>query len=418
MGKIHILHGKDTNFPHTIVCSVSKKRITLEEKCVMKKIRYRLVYNRRGKLTRQGTALVQVEAYLEKRHMYMSTGVYLRPEHWDDETGTVTPANPNHVNLNAFLFECMFNVEKVELELWRRGIRPSLQMVREQMGSRCTCDTSFHAFAEEHIRKSSRRKGSKENMRSTLKLLRTFRPDYDWGDLTYTFLHDFDTWLRQRGCCTNTVGKHLRQLRTLLNEAVRQGYLPSSPFARFRIRHEDTAHAFLTPDELRRLERLTPDKPRLLHTLHAYLFCCYTGLRYSDFTALRRENIVMRGGKRWLVFRSRKTNVETDIPLYLMGGGRAEEILARYPDVEALARIGCNREVNHRLRELARMARIAKHMTFHTARHTCATTLVYEGVPITSVQKVLGHRKVSTTQIYSEVHAATLVRDLTPRRRK
>lgn len=97
--------------------------------------------------------------------------------------------------------------------------------------------------------------------------------------------------------------------------------------------------------------------------------------------------------------------------------GKAVEILSLYADVETLARIGCNREVNARLKQLAGMARITKRMTFHTARHTCATTLVYDGVPITSVQKVLGHRKISTTQVYSEVHNATLVKDLSRKKR-
>lgn len=49
---------------------------------------------------------------------------------------------------------------------------------------------------------------------------------------------------------------------------------------------------------------------------------------------------------------------------------------------------------------------------FHLARHTCATLLVHQGVPITTVQKLLGHTSVKTTQIYSEVLSSTIVRDL------
>lgn len=50
---------------------------------------------------------------------------------------------------------------------------------------------------------------------------------------------------------------------------------------------------------------------------------------------------------------------------------------------------------------------------FHTARHTCATLLVHQGVPITTVQRILGHTSVRTTQIYSDVFAETLIKDLT-----
>ena len=49
---------------------------------------------------------------------------------------------------------------------------------------------------------------------------------------------------------------------------------------------------------------------------------------------------------------------------------------------------------------------------FHSARHTCATLLVYQGVPITSVQKILGHSSLRTTQMYSEIMPGTVVKDL------
>lgn len=56
---------------------------------------------------------------------------------------------------------------------------------------------------------------------------------------------------------------------------------------------------------------------------------------------------------------------------------------------------------------------LASPCIFHTARHTCATLLVHQGVPITTVQRILGHTSVRTTQIYSDVFAETLIKDLT-----
>jgi site-specific recombinase XerD len=57
-------------------------------------------------------------------------------------------------------------------------------------------------------------------------------------------------------------------------------------------------------------------------------------------------------------------------------------------------------------------------MSSHTSRHTCATLLVHQGVAITTVQKLLGHTSVKTTQIYSEVLSSTIVRDLKNVQRK
>ena len=72
-------------------------------------------------------------------------------------------------------------------------------------------------------------------------------------------------------------------------------------------------------------------------------------------------------------------------------------VLERYDIVTDFAKIGPNSEANKYLAQLAALARIRKHITYHTARHTCATLLVHQGVPITTVQKLLGHTSVRTT---------------------
>ena len=61
---------------------------------------------------------------------------------------------------------------------------------------------------------------------------------------------------------------------------------------------------------------------------------------------------------------------------------------------------------------------LAQPITFHCFRHTCATLLIHQGVAITTVQKLLGHTSVKTTQIYSEILSSTIVRDLKNAQRK
>ena len=61
---------------------------------------------------------------------------------------------------------------------------------------------------------------------------------------------------------------------------------------------------------------------------------------------------------------------------------------------------------------------LASPCIFHAARHTCATLLIHQGVPITTVQRLLGHTSVKTTEIYSEILSSTIVRDLKAVKRK
>ena len=384
----------------------------------MDKIKYRLVYNRKKQLNKQGTALVQVEALLNQRKVYFKTNIYLRPEHWDKQTSQVCN-HPQANDLNTMLFEFILHLQAIELSLWKRGIPVTLSLLKDAIKKDKPVNVTFPVFARTYIQESDRKRSTKENLLTTITVLQEFRPGLDFKDITYTFLRDFEVHLKEKGNSVNTVAKHMRQLRTLVNEAINQGYIPSDayPFRKYKIKQAKGRKEFLTPDELKRLENLDVDK-KLRHVLDAFLFCCYTGLRYSDFCQLTPENIIRVNGKRWLYFKSVKTDVEIRLPLHLLFEGKALAVLERYDIVTDFAKIGPNSEANKYLAQLAALARIRKHITYHTARHTCATLLVHQGVPITTVQKLLGHTSVRTTEVYSEVLSNTIIRDLKAVKRK
>ena len=363
-------------------------------------------------------ALVQAEALLNQRKVYFKTNIYLKPEHWDKQTSQVCN-HPQANDLNTMLFEFVLHLQAIELSFWKRGIPVTLSLLKDAIKKDKPVNVTFPVFARIYVQESDRKRSTKENLLTTVTVLQEFRPGIDFKDITYTFLRDFEVHLKEKGNSVNTIAKHLRQLRTLVNEAINQGYIPSDayPFRKYKIKQEKGRKEFLTPDELKRLENLDVDK-KLRHVLDAFLFCCYTGLRYSDFCQLTPENIIRVNGKRWFYFKSVKTDVEVRLPLHLLFEGKALAVLERYDIVTDFAKIGPNSEANKYLAQLAALARIRKHITYHTARHTCATLLVHQGVPITTVQKLLGHTSVRTTEVYSEVLSNTIIRDLKAVKRK
>ena len=384
----------------------------------MEKIRYRLVYNRKKHLNKQGTALVQVEASLNQRKIYFKTNLYIKPEHWDKRTSQVI-GHPQANDLNSMLFEFVLHLQGIELALWKRGVPATLSLLKDAMKKNRPINITFPIFAKEYVQHSDRRESTKENLFTTITVLQEFRPGLDFKDITYTFLKDFEVYLREKGNGINTVAKHLRQLRTLVNEAINQGYIHADayPFRKFKIKQEKGSHEFLTPDELKKLENLEVHDLKLRHVLDAFLFCCYVGLRFSDFCQLTPSNFIRVNGKKWLHFKSIKTGIELRLPLHLLFEGRALSILDKY-DITEFANLGSNSEVNKSLSVIIGMTRIKKHITYHTARHTCATLLIHQGVPITTVQKLLGHTSVKTTEIYSEILSSTILRDLKAIKRK
>ena len=380
----------------------------------MRKISYRPVYNRKKQLNSQGMALLQVEAYLEKRKAYFSTHIYLTPEQWDNRRKMVR-SHPHAEALNYQIKEFMIALEEKELSLWRDGKTVSLEGLKDEFRSKTS--KSFLSFIKEDIHSSQAKESTKRNRMSTYFLLAKFRSHLEFKDLSPRLVYDFEKFLFDNKLKTNTVAKHMKHLKAFVNSAINKSYLTLNdyPFRRYRIKTSASRHTFLIPEELEKLEQLVLPERHVswAHTLDAFLFCCYTGLRYSDFVNLSEKNIVMIDRKPWLVFNAVKTGIEVKLPLAFLFEGKAWKLLRKHKGhLKEFFTIKPNSNVNKELIRIGKYAGMEKHFSFHSARHTNATLLIYKGANITTVQKLLGHRNVTTTQIYSDVMGSTIVKDL------
>ncbi len=381
----------------------------------MSKIIYNLVYNRKKSLNKKGMALVQVEAYLDRKKKYFSTKVYLKPEQWDNKK-LIVKNHPNADALNRLIYEFMAMIEKKELELWQRGKRISLELLKEALGT-SEDNTSFILFFRQEVANSSLKESTKQNHLSTLTLLQQFKKDVTFSDLTFEFISSFEHFLQSNGYHTNTIAKHMKHLKRHINTAINKDYMEIQKYAfrKYKIKTVENKHTHLSPEELEKLEKLklTGRFTRMQKTLDAFLFCCYAGMRYSDFVNLSPDNIVEIRQEIWLIYKSIKTRTEVRLPLYLLFEGKGLVILDKYrDDLQGFFHLKDNSNVNKELIVISRLAGVAKRISFHTARHTNATLLIYNGVNITTVQKLLGHKSVKTTQVYTNIMDITIVNDL------
>lgn len=381
----------------------------------MSKIIYNLVYNRKKSLNKKGMALVQVEAYLDRKKKYFSTKVYLKPEQWDAKK-LVVRNHPNTDALNRVIYGYMAAIEKKELELWQQGRRISLDLLKDVL-STSENNSSFIPFFRQEVANSALKESTKRNHLSTLALLQEFKKDVSFSDLTFEFISSFEYFLQSRGYHTNTIAKHMKHLKRHINVAINKDYMEIQKYAfrKYKIKTVENKHTHLVPEELEKLEKLnlTGRYVKYQKTLDAFLFCCYAGMRYSDFINLSPNNIVEIRQETWLIYKSVKTNTEVRLPLYLLFEGKGIAILEKYQDnLQEFFHLRDNSNVNKDLIVIARMAGLSKKISFHTARHTNATLLIYNGVNITTVQKLLGHKSVKTTQVYTNVMDMTIVNDL------
>lgn len=380
----------------------------------MRKISYRPIFNRKNQLNTQGKALLQIEAYLERRKVYFSTHIYLTPEQWDNKKKLIK-LHPNAEALNYRVSEFIFTLEEKELSIWKDGRTITLQGLKDEFHSKTR--KSFLSFIIEDIESSQFKESTKRNRMTTCRLLSKFRNHIEFKELTPQLVYDFEKFLFDNHFKTNTVAKHMKHFKAFVNSAINKAYIDLSdyPFRRYHIKMSEPRHSFLLPEELEKLENLELSGRHyaLTHTLDAFLFCCYTGLRYSDFVNLSEKNIVIIDKRPWLVFNTIKTGTEVKLPLTFLFEGKAYKLLRKYKgQLSDFFSIKPNSTVNKELIRIRKIAKLEKHFSFHTARHTNATLLIYKGANITTVQKLLGHRNITTTQIYSEVMSRTILKDL------
>ena len=373
---------------------------------MLQKIRYRLVYNRSGQLNLRGEGLIQIECELLGKKIYFSTHTYVRKDQF--RRGVVI----NHYNadgLNYALYLMISDIEKIELEYIKKGVEVHLPLLKEAVKFSISPAAKLSEFGVEVVEASERKRLTQKNYLTLLNNIERFRKGTTLNEIDYSFVVAYDKWLRESGISHNTRISRLRLLRALLNEAKKRDLITINPFDRFRMQQMVSKKGFLTFDQLRKIESMdlrgAEDKAR-----DAFLIGCYTGLRYSDIISLRNEHI--KNG--WITKKMIKTGFIVEIPIKTLFGGKMEILIEKYGgNIENLTkRIADNATTNRILRRILDKVGADAKITFHSSRHTFATLLGQKGVPLTTIQKLLGHQKLQTTQIYSEVTKTNIVNDI------
>lgn len=274
----------------------------------------------------------------------------------------------------------------------------------------------FLLFMEQEIGHSDNCASTRLNQLSTLKNLREFRPLIHFTDLDYGLLYDFKMFMTGKGFSPNTIAKHFKHIKRYVNIAINKERMFHYPFRNFKIHQVETHKTSLNLKEIESIEKYReehPEQSEFGEMIDSFLFSCYTGMRYSDISRLTKQHFQTINRKRWIVMPTRKTGTVIRIPLYLMFEGKGLAIVSKYRRRRSsIFRLPSNSKVNRLLAILMGQLGIRKHITFHSARHTNATLLLYKGVSITTVQKLLGHKDIKTTQVYSAVTDMTLVKEL------
>ncbi len=398
------------------------------------KIKYRLVYNRTNFLNQDGTALVQIKAYQDRKCRFFSTDVYVEPKYWDKSYRCIKSSHPLHLELNDRLSKLVTQLERNELRIINQtGYCPLAKLV---LKSELTPESSIYSFTDffrQEIAISTIKPESLKNQQTTFNKLCEYQKVIWFEELTLDFIHGFDRFLRKQKLGLNTIQKHHKNMQKYVSLAIGKEHLQpgKNPYLRFRPKGEEPSRIFLREGDLDKLEQLTFSKSQdhLARVRDFFLMLCYTGLRFSDLCAIRPCDIEETSENRLLLTqKARKTGKGYTLPLHLLfpqqpgAPSRPEAILKRILKENAvlfggagrklpLFGITCNQVFNRKVKEVAALAGIDKQVSSHCGRRTFATILATK-VQMPTLQKLLQHATLDMTKVYVQLSNQQVEKEL------
>lgn len=349
----------------------------------------KLIYDRKKQCGKQGEGDIEIYVYHAGRKRYLSTGVRVRKREYKDG---VVCARVDAVELNKRLQWCIQNVQ----EQVNAMVEKDMIAIGDLHIDVSDRSDDFWEWAFNHINERRVCDVTRKNMIGMLNKVREASDIKVFADVSAQAIDRIDKNLSRlkpmsRKCYHTT-------FKSVVYHAYRLKKIATDAYANFdfRERKADRKIKYLSAEELARLEKVSGTLHKLLQkSLDIFLLGCYTGLRYSDISQLRRENLCVKNGVRWLIGEQQKTGNDYAI----VASDRVVSILDRY-DWNISEH---SSQLNRRLKTIAKIAGVREDITMHQSRHTFATRALGKGVRMEVVSKMLGHTDIKMTQRYAKV---------------
>ena len=267
--------------------------------------------------------------------------------------------------------------------------------------------SSFIAFVERVAQERNTSKGNVGNWYSMIKHLKNFvQHDVTFEQVDVKFLNDFKLYLDKvvqntgKKLSSNSKVAYYNKLRAALKQALKEDIIPKSP-AMYTVgfKSEDVQRQFLTVEELKKVVKADCEIPIINR---AFLFSCLTGVRWSDILKLKWSEVFHdESNGHYIRFRQQKTKgAETQFL-----SEEAIELIGDkgFPDELVFRGLKYNSWSNQKLAQWVMRAGVTKTITFHCARHTFAVLQLDGGTDIYTLSKLLGHKDIKTTLVYSKI---------------
>ena len=384
-----------------------------------------VVFDRKKKANKNTEGLLEIRISANRKSYYISTGVRVLPKQW---AGTVLH-RADAETLNDRLGTMVRKVSEEVTHCMVEGREVDVAAIKEKLfevkKERTSEPDMLLNWIDGQIAALNVKDGTRQHFRVMLKRLEAFGRIRQWEDLTIENIYDWDAWLhnlpkpqskadvqagRERECISSaSVHNYHKDLKSLLSRAVKMGKIDQNPYDRLRgefKKCENESTEYLTEEEMKALESLHPlAGTQMAVARDLFVFQMFTGLSYSDAQAFdindyKREPVADAdgsNGERWVNVGKR---IKTGVPYVSQLLPPVVEILERYgwqvPKMNNIKYNAC-------LKVIQQALGFTSKLHSHLARHTFATWMLRNGVPLEHVSKMVGHTNIRQTQRYAKV---------------
>jgi site-specific recombinase XerD len=380
-----------------------------------------MFYLKADKANEMGKAPIYCRLTIDGNRITFSTREWILPERWKLTNRLTNTKSKEEIDIRNELKRVESTLREAKRVLLERQVEISpdailSQFRGEESNSKTLlelCDY-FLKTLKAKVKAGLKSDGTLERYETIKRLLEEFmlsqykKKDFQLKKLNFEFIEKFDLYMREiRKCGNNTTVKYVRNIRSAINMGIKHDWLTVDPFRHYEGQLEEVKTVYLNDEELAAIETKTFSTERLNVVKHQFLFSCYTSYAPCDVARLMREDVVNHvDGEKWIFIDRQKTHIKSDVLLL----PPALEIIEKYRNHPECITTGklfpsrSNQKLNEYLKEIATLCGINKNLHFYVSRHTFGTTVTLaKGVPIETVSKMMGHKRLTTTQHYAKI---------------
>lgn len=398
----------------------------------MATIKFVLSKSQNQKKNKSNRSMLMLRYTHKKEVTYFTTSKNIEDRHWDPTNQRVKRGYPGSDRFNILINKIRQKIEDISNDILIKGQEPTPQLVKqvyqnEKQQKLERTKYNFYQYAEKFIEQCNKHKkyGTIKTYRTAINKLKQYEKHVgiklDWQNFNMEFYYDFMEFCMHILHHTNNgFGRNIKVLKVILNDATEKGYNTNLDYQNkaFKTVKEEVNNIYLDEHELKSIIDLDLSHNKQLDRIRdLFIIGCYTGLRFSDFSQIKKENI--QGDM--LRIKTLKTGEWVTIPLVK----QVTDIMQKYSDqINHIPKAYANQTMNKHLKEIGRRARInenvlkirsrgierieksiPKHklISTHTARRSFATNMFKLGVPSRVIMMITGHRTERAFSSYIKI---------------